>query len=448
MSKQRRFLIALFFCLLAPTLAYAAPPIVEVTSPGGIKAWLLHTDRLPLISMSFAFRGGVELDPADKQGLATLASGLLTQGAGPYDEQAFQNELAEKSITLGLSASRDALVGEVKTLARTQDEAFRLLALTLTQPRFAPDVLERLRDQHLTAARVKLGDPTWQGRYALLQDLFGAHPYAYRSLGSAQTLKAITRDDVVHFVQDHLAKDNLVVAVVGDITPEALALQLDRAFGALPAHAVLVSVPEATLPDETHSLSLAREGTQTTILFARPMMKRQDPDWHAALIANYILGGGGFASRLMNEVREKNGLTYGIGTGLTPMDKASLLMGELATDNDKAGEALALTKQVWGDLVTHGASDAEMAAAKAYLTGSQPLALSSTDAAATLLLGMQLDDLPRDYLAHREALINAVTRDDVNRVLRRWFDPATTRFVFVGKPQNVHADEERPLTKE
>lgn len=448
MRKARLILFVFGFFLCAASAQAATPPIIEVTSRGGIKAWLMTSERLPLVSMRFAFRGGVEQDPADKQGLATLMTSLLTQGAGPYDDQAFQSLLAKKSIYLDVSAGRDALTGELKCLRRHCAEGFRLLALALTKPRFDVDVFARVRDQQRTSIKFQIASPSWQGRYALFQSVFGDHPYGFRSLGSKTSVSGLTREDVLSFARARLAKDNLVVAVVGDIKPAALAVALDQIFGALPEKAAPDLLAKPQWPKTPSSVLVKRGGTQTEILFAAPMPARKDADWYAAEIANYILGGGSFASRLMKEVREKEGLTYGIGTGLAPMDKTSLLMGSLAADNDKAAQALTLTQKTWQDLYDKGATTQEVEEAKAYLTGSLPLALASSDAAASVLLGLQLDGFPPDYLRARQAAIKAVTLADVNRVLRKWFDPARVFYAFVGEPQGLGADENKKLVGE
>ncbi len=444
---MRVFLFAALFvfCLCASS---ARAEIVEIQSPGGLKAWFLESTRLPLVTVSFAFDGGVERDAAEKQGLASLATSLLTQGAGPYNEQAFQEKLAALSVQMFIQAGRDALIGELKTLRRTKDEAFHLLSLALSKPRFDQDVFERVRNQQLVATRFQIAKPGWQGRYALFRHLFGEHPYGYRSLGSPSSLRAISRDDVILFSRQRLAKDNLSIVIVGDLSIQEASLALDKIFGALPDKASGAEPVAADLATQGRSILVRREGTQTNILFAAPMLSRRDKDWAAAEIANYILGGGGFVSRLMENVREKEGLTYGVGTGLAPMEKASLLLGEMSADNDKAAKAVSRVKEVWADLYEKGAREEEVEAAKDYLTGSLPLALSSTDAAASVLLDLQRDGFDKDYLARRGDEIRAVGVETINAVLRRWFNPDSASFVFVGEPEGLGADVERELVKE
>lgn len=430
-----------------PSLA-ASIKVEQVESKLGIKALLVHDAKLPLIALHFAFRGGVEQDPAGKEGLAHLATELLTQGAGPYDDMAFQDLLAQDSIRLNFSAGRDALVGAVKTLASTRKKAFDLLHLALVAPRCAPEALARVRGQMIAESKTQMDDPAWQARYALYATLYGDHPYGKRSLGSAASVESLTPEDAKTFLKKHMARDNLVVAAAGAITAEELARVLDEVFGDLPAKAEETPIPDVSWPAVPPIISVARQGTQTSMYFAAPMLRREDKDWYAAEIANYILGGGSFSSRLMQTVREKEGLTYGIGTDLAPMDHDSLLIGRAATDDPKAGRAYDLTVQVWKDLYEKGPSDEEVAAAKAFLIGSLPLHLTTTSAIAGALVSVQLDHLPADYFEKKKEFLSAVTPKDVQRVLRRWFDPAKAAFSFVGAPEGITPSLTRSLVRE
>ncbi len=437
-----------FFVSGLPAQA-ATPAVVEVTSAKGITAWLVQDDTLPLISVRFAFRGGVETDPAEKQGLAVLATGLLTQGAGAYNEKAFQEKLAALSIAMSVGATRDALIGGVKMLASHEAQAFHLLSLALTQPRFDADVFARARRQQETAVTMQLAKPSWQARYALYRQMFGEHPYGYRSLGSKASLSRLTREDAVSFAHTHLAQDSLKIAVVGAISPAVLRKRLDEVFSALPAKAAVPVIAPVVFDGTSPTTVLTRrEGEQTTIAFAAPMMGRGDPDWYAGQIANYIVGGGGFNARLMKAVRIKGGLTYGISTALAPMDSASLLVGGFDADNAKAGEAMEVVYATLRDYYEKGPRDEEIAAAKAYLKGSAPLSLTSTDEIAETLLAMQRENLGIDYLNRYDALIDAASRNDVLRVIKRWFDPAQFRFSFVGAPAGVTPAVTQDMIKE
>jgi len=443
-----KYLSLLIVCLLVVTGTARATTIPEVTSPGGIKAWLVEDHKLPLIAVQFALRGGVEQDPADKQGVSFLTMNLLTQGAGSYDAAAFQQELADHSIGMGFDANRDALVGNLKTLSSEKDKAFELLHLALTQPRFDAFDIERIRSQQLTALRQQLGNPGWQGRYALFQYIFGDHPYGRRRLGSSETLASITQDDIRRFATQHLAQDNLVIAVAGDINPADLAIVLDKVFGSLPKEATLSPITDILWPAKPARILVPREGTQTDMLFVLPGPKRDNADWYAVEIANYILGGGGFSSRLMQEVRDKNGLTYGIDTGLSPMEHGGLIVGKAATDNPKTAKAFQITLQTMQQFFEQGATEKEVQDAKNFLTGALPLALTSTDKIASALVSLQLDRLGRDYFDRHSDYLRAITPDDVNKAIRRWYDPAGLSLSMVGKPDGVEPTLTRDLVRD
>ncbi len=449
---KKAFALAFLFLAVSAGSACAelraSVQVQEVVSPGGIKAWLAHDDKLPLISMRIAFRGGVEQDPADKQGLGELMASLLTQGAGPYDAQAFQQKLADESIGFTFAAGRDAVQGSLRMLRESRRTAFEFMRLAVNEPRFDDEAFERVRRQQITQIQAELGNASWQGRRAMFAAIFRDHPYGMRRLGTAGSLAGMRREDVQAHARRLLARDNLLVTVAGAITPEELGKALDQMFGNLPEHADLRTIPDFSGAFESGSLLIKREGTQTEMLLAMPMVRRNDPDWYAAEIVNYVLGGGGFASRLMSEVRDKEGLTYGIGTGLGSMDRAALLLGQASTDNDKTDRAWTKILDVWRGVYDKGLTEDEIAAAKDYLTGSQPLSLTSISAIANVLMEMRLENLGRDYLERRNALIRGVTAEDVRRVVKRWFDPSKILLVMVGEPEGLRPDRMQEQVRE
>jgi zinc protease len=447
LSKKISCFLILTLAVFTALPAYAMN-IQEVTSKNGIKAWLVEDKKLPLIAMHFAFRGGTEQDPIDKQGLATLTTELLTEGAGPYDAAAFQQELADHSIGISFEAGRDALLGDVKMLKTDQDKAIELLQLALTKARFDTAAIERLRARQMSALRLQYGNPGWQARVALFRQIFGTHPYGERRLGTSETLARLTAADIRNFAARHLARDNLVIAVAGDMTPGELSGLLDRVFGDLPKKARLAEIPEIVWPQNTASILVPREGTQTELLFAMPGPKRDDPDWYAAEIADYILGSGGFSSRLMQDVRDKNGLTYGIETGLSPMEHGGILIGSAATDNSKTGKAWSIALDTMRRFYDDGVTEKEITAAKDYLTGSLPLTMTSTDKIAAALVTIQLDHLGRDYIDRYNDLVRNVTEDEVEQATKRWFNPDRLTLVMVGKPEGVTPSQtQEPVRK-
>jgi zinc protease len=407
-----------------------------VVSPGGIEAWLVEDHSMPLIAINLAFRGGSAADPADKAGLATLVSGLLDEGAGDLDSQAYQRKLSDLSIDLSFDAGLDEFRGSMRTLTAHRDEAFGLLRLALTQPRFDAEPVERVKGQILTIIAREAGDPDQIAQRAWWQTVFPDHGYGRDPMGTPDTLAKIDRDDLQGFTAGHFARDRMLVGVVGDITPADLAPLLDKTFGSLPAKGTADPVPEATLHGAGKTILIKKPVPQSVILLGGPGLKRADPDFYAASILMEVLGGG-FGSRLTREVREDRGLAYSIGAYLASYDKAALLLAQTATQNERAKESIEVIKQVWGELGKDGPTQKELDDARSYLLGSYALHFTNSLAIAANLVSLQLEDLPIDYPEKRIALFNKVTLDDMKRVAKRLLDPATLTWVVVGEPAGL-----------
>ncbi len=416
--------------------AEAAPKVERVTSPGGIEAWLVPTHEIPVIAVEVSFRGGASLDPKGKGGTASLFATLLDEGAGDLDSKAFQTRLEDLNIRLRFGAGDDSLSASLTTLSATRDEAFRLLGLALTKPRLDAEPIERMRQSRLVGLAAEEEDPESVASKAWDRLAFGSHPYAEPVHGTVQSVPAITRDDLVAFSRDRIARDVLLVTVVGDIDAATLGPLLDKTFGALPEKAAPADVPEVVIGAGTLKV-IEQDVPQSVLSFGLPGIKRDDPDWYAASVMNYVLGGGSFESRLMQEVRVKRGLAYGISTYLVPRERTGLLLGQVGTANASAGKALDVVKAELARMADKGLDARELADAKTYLTGSFPLNLDSNGAIAGVLMQLRRDRLPIDQIERRNALINAVTREDVLRAARRLLDPARLVTVVVGKPEGL-----------
>jgi zinc protease len=434
MARRSVFLLLPLVLVLLLARPAGAVTVERVVSPKGVEAWLVQDHTNPIISMEIAFRGGADLDPADKSGLANMVSGLLDEGAGPYDSLTFQQKLEDLAINLSFDAGKDHFRGHLKTLTENRDIAFELFRLALSQPRFDKEPVERIRSQILTGLMRELQDPQTVATRAWYRAMFAGHPYANPVHGTPETVKAVQVGDLRAFVKANLARDRLLVSVVGDVTPDQLGPLLDATFGPLPAKAGPVAVPE-TVPQATGKLTvIEKNNPQSVAVFGEAGLKRSDPDWYAAYVMNYILGGGGFSSRLTEEVREKRGLAYSVYSYLSPLDHAGLIVGGVATENSRLAESVRLIREEWRRMQDSGPTDKELADAKTYLTGSFPLQMDSTGSIAGLVVQMQIDNLGIDYLDRRNALIEGVTMDHLKAVAARLLDPEKLTFVVVGKP--------------
>ena len=414
-----------------------AMEIKEVISPGGVKAWLVEQHSIALIAVSYEFEGGVAADPPGKGGLAYLTSGLMNEGAGDLDSLAFQKALDERAIRMSFDADRDQFSGAMATLTEEKAEAFRLLGLALSEPRFDADAVERVRDQVRSIQRSEDDQPRSIAAKAWMKAAFPGHPYANNATGTPESLAGLTAADLHGYVKDNFARDRLIVGVVGDITPEELGPLLDATFGALPEKGAALAVPDTTMASGESLKVIGRKVPQSVAVFGMPGIKRGDPDWYTALVMNQIFGSGGFSSRLMEELRRKRGLTYGVYTYLQPLDHAGLYMGSVATVNARMGESLKVIEAEIARMAESGATDKELADAKTYLTGSYALTFDSSGAIAGQLVGMQRYGFDRDYVNKRNSYIESVTREDVNRVAKRLLDPSKLVWVIVGEPEGI-----------
>jgi zinc protease len=412
--------LSLFF-LTFPALgpAHSAVDIQEVRSEGGITAWLVEDYTVPIIALRFMFEGGSAQDPEGKEGLANLMTGLFDEGAGELDSDTFQLALDDAGAEMGFNAGRDAISGSMRALAETRTEAFGLLRLALTAPRFDQLPIDRIRAQIVAGIQARSRDPETAAQIAFAQAIYGDHPYARRDEGTPETLATITADDLRALHSKLFARDNLIVGVVGAIDAETLKQELDWLFGDLPAKAELTPVPDVE-PQLDQTVRIDYPLPQTSLQLAYRGIARDDPDFFPALLMNHVLGGGTFTSRLFEEVREKRGLAYGVGSGLSNSRHSEALVIGTATNPERAAETLNVIQDVVGEMAREGPTEAELEAAKRYLLGAYAINnLASSAAIANTLVGLQFEKLGIDYIEQRPDLISAVTREQAAAQARR-----------------------------
>ena len=410
--------------------------IQEVTSPGGIKAWLVEEHGIPFTALELRFRGGTSLDAPGKRGAVNLMTATIEEGAGELDAQGFAEARDALAAEFRFNSGQDTVGVSARFLTENRDAAVELLRTALLTPRFDQAAVDRVREQVLSNIRSNAKDPGALAGQAFDALAFGPHPYGTTGDGTEASVSALTRDDIVAANKGALARDRIYVSAVGDISAPELGALLDRLLGDL---------PETGAPLPGRADYLLKGGVtvqdfptpQATVLFGHQGITRDDPDFFAAYIVNEVLGGDRFTARLMTELREKRGLTYGVGTALAPMDQAELVMGQFASANETVAEAIDLVRKEWAALARDGVTEAELAATKTYLTGGYPLRFDGNGPIANILVGMQMDGLPIDYAATRNAKIEAVTMDDVKRVATRLLLPDALHFVVVGQPVGV-----------
>ena len=418
--------------------AAQAADIKKVISSKGIEAWFVQDSSVPLIAMNFVFRGvGSVTDPGGREGLAKMSAALLDEGAGDLQAAECQKKLEEIAARLAFSAGRDNYSGRLSTLVSERDQAFNLLKLSLNRPRFDERPVERIRDQFYASLIRNVEVPQRVLGRKWSETVFAGHAYSRPSDGTKASIASITKADLNTFVSTRFTRDRLIVGVVGDISEAELGRRLDQVFGGLPKIGRTFNVPDVVPTGAGKTIVVKMSIPQSAILLGHAGIKREDPDWYAALLVSRIFGGGGLSSRLYEEIREKRGLAYSVYSYLNPMQKSALVVGSVATKNARAGESLSLIKAEWDQLSKKGVSAEELRDAKTYTNGSFPLRLGSSRGIAELLVGMQLSKLGENYIEERPSLINAVTLEDANRVARRVYDVKKLTTVVVGDPEGV-----------
>ena len=425
--------------VVSGSAAAALTAVQDITTPGGIRAWLVEDRSIPFTALEIRFQGGGVLDPADKRGATNLMVGLLEEGAGDLDARAYARSVEELAAQFSFDIGDDSISVSARFLTENRDQAVALLRAALVAPRFDADALDRVRGQVLSGLRSDATDPQAIAGRVWDAMLFGDHPYAQDYRGTLDSVAALTRDDIVVAHRGALARDRVFVGAVGDISASDLAALLDGLLGDLPATGA--PRPAAVTPVFGGGLHVTDfETPQSVVLFGQPGIDRDDPDFFAAYILNHILGGGGFESRLMQEVREKRGLTYGVYSYLADRDLAYWWAGGLNSANGKVAEAVAVIRAEWQRIAAAGVTEAELADAKTYLTGEYALRFDGNGRIAGILAGMQMQGLPISYITTRNDQVNAVTMADITRVAARVLDPARLTFVIVGKPEGLPAN--------
>jgi zinc protease len=345
--------------------------------------------------------------------------------------------MEELAFRMGFEDSRDGFYGSFETLTANRDPSIDMLRLALNQPRFDADAVERVRKQLLSGLAFAAKNPNRVAGKAWSALAFPGHPYGLPADGTPQSIAGITREDLDGFRTRNFARDNLKVVAVGDISAEQLGELLDSVFGDLPGKAELAVVPQ-TMPEAKERVQVIHmDVPQSVVQFGAPGIAREDDDFMPAFVLNQILGGGGFASRLTEEVREKRGLAYSVYSYLQPYRRAAIFAGGVATKNEEVGRSLDVIRDELRRMAKDGPTPEELKNAKDYLTGSFALRFDTNAKIANQLLGFLFESYGIDYIDKRNAQVNAVTLADVKRVAARLLKADELIVTVVGKPQGL-----------
>lgn len=413
--------------------------VQEIKSNKGITAWVVESHEIPVVSVALAFKNaGTVSDPKGLAGLAHLLSGMLDEGAGDMDSQEFKKFLLKNNIELNVTAAQDVFQINFRAVKKNVNEAFQMLRLMLTKPRFDENALDRVKKQLLTLYEQSLHNEHALGSQELNSVMYGDHPYGRTIQQILQEFPKVTDTQMRQFMKERFTRDQLLISVVGDITTGELKEYLDKTFGDFPEKAIPMDIKEPTLPKKGTTNIVPLNIPQSLVRFAQPGIFRKDPDFYAAFVLLKIIGDGQFESRLWDEIREKRGLAYEIEANLSWSEYAGLILGGTATKNANVKEAISLIRKVWGNMI-EGATQNELDFVKKRVIGSFALNFSSTLKIAKALLVYQVDNLGLDFINKRNEMIAALTLDDINRVAKKLLNPEQLSFVICGEPKALSA---------
>jgi zinc protease len=433
---MHRFVSLVAVALLLAAPVRAAVDIRPVTTPAGTDAWLVADSSIPMVAIEIIFPGGAVLDTDRALGATALMTALLSEGAGDLDAQEFAAALEDTAGSVSFSSGRDSVSLTIRSLTETLDDVIDLAHLALTRPRFDDASIQRVRAQQLSSLERAARNPNAMASRVFAELAYDAHPYARSADGTPETVAALTRDDILAAHQRAFSRARVFIGAAGDIAEDQLGTVLDRLLGDLPAsapelppYADFVAAPGVTV--------VAHPAPQSVVTFGHAGLRRDDLDFIPAFVVNEVFGGGRFGTRLMAELRERRGLTYGVGTSVASGQHGDSFQGRLSTDNTRVAEVIDLIRSEWAWLASGGIGQDDLDRVVTYLTGSYPLRFDGNGSIADIMASMQFQGFDIDYVNVRNDLVRAVTLEDVQRVSARLADPESLVFVVVGQPQGL-----------
>ena len=409
-------------------------PVVEVVSPKyGLKAYLLEDKSNPIVSLSFMFAGaGRGAEGKGQEGLAGMTAAMIAEAAGGLDAEEFKEKLAEHAIALGYDAGADDFSGHLLTTREFAPVAYEMLRQTLSSPELAEKDLRRIKKQMLALLASQTESPEQKLSLLMGQKLFGDHLYGRNPLGKKEDIESFSSCDIRDFAAKNFGRSNLIAGIAGDISPAEAGKLLDDVFGVLPAAGANDRVPEI-VPDIAGGFVHQNDNLPQTVSFAAAVgTKRLAADFYPLYIANYILGGAGLNSRLHQAAREKEGLTYGVYTGLSLPAKTAMIVGNFSTTPQNYARMEEVFVAEWNRMGRFGATADELAEAKNYLLNSYNLRFADITNISAMLVYMQRENLGLDFLQKRNDYVREVTLEQVNRAAAKYFTPDNLRLISLG----------------
>lgn len=429
--------LAFVALLLVAAPVLATPKIEHWQAPSGAQVYFVENHDLPILDVSVGFHAGSGFDTAEKSGVAAMTEGMLDLGAKGLSEDDISRKLADIGAELGGGFDQDRAGISLRTLssAAEREQALAIMAAVLQTPTFPDKVLVREKARLVEALKEAETKPEAIAEKAFGKALYGDHPYGLQSSGEIKTVQKIKRKDLVDFYRKHYGAQSAVVALMGDVTraeAEAIAQQLTAK---LPQGGASTQIPPVTMQIKGGEQRIPHPASQSHILIGAPGVSRGDPDYFTLYVGNYILGGGGFVSRLMNEVREKRGLAYSVYSYFIPMQQPGPFQIGLQTKKENADQALAIVRDTLRKFIADGPTAKELQAAKDHIIGAFPLRIDSNRKILGYLSMIGFYGLPLSYLDDFPAKVEKVTVAQIHDAFKRRVNPDALATVIVGAPE-------------
>jgi zinc protease len=422
--------------LLSTAPALATPHIQHWQAKSGAQVYFVEDHGLPILDVDVGFHAGSAFDSAAKSGVAEMTQNMLDLGSKGLSEDDISRKLADIGAQLGGGFDQDRAGVSVRTLSNPaqRDQALDIMASVLQHPTFPDMVLQREKARLVSSLKEAQTRPEAIAEKAFARAVYGDHPYALQPSGEIATVEKITRRDLVDFYTRHYGAKSAVVAIMGDVTrPEAEAIA-EKLTAQLPAGGASEEIPPVTMHIKASEQRIPHPASQSHILIGAPGVSRTDPDYFTLYVGNYILGGGGFVSRLMHEVREKRGLAYSVYSYFIPMQQPGPFRIGLQTRKQSADEALAIVRGTLRKFVEQGPTAQELKAAKEHIIGGFPLRIDSNSKILGYLSMIGFYGLPLTYIDDFPARVEKVTVADIRDAFKRRVDPNALATVIVGDP--------------
>lgn len=406
--------------------------IKRMTLSNGAVLLVSEEHQLPMVTMSIAFDAGARRDPAGKGGLAALTAQCIGQGTRSLSAADFNQKVDFMGSSVEVGADRDYAVAGFTSLKKYQDDTRALLAGILTEPGLRDADIERKRAETIAEIHAQEEEPGYTASVKFKKALFGDTPYGHPEAGSAESVAKLTSDDVRAFYHDYYKLGSAVIAVTGDVHADEVKASLEKSLTGLAGTVAPQTVPPApSAPKGLEAKLVDRSVQQANIIMGFGGIARSNPDFYKLQVMNYIFGGGGFASRLVQIVRSEHGLAYSVGSAVSAGKFPGAYGIKLQTKNASANDAIKLILEQMRVIQEHPVTDAELDGAKKFLVGSFPLKFDRQSAIAGFMLGVELNGLGLDYADRYPKLIQAVTKQDVQDMARKYLHPDAILLVAV-----------------